>query len=282
VPGENPTRALAPATGFLSTAADLARFYASLAPNARRSVLAVESRREMTRRLWRDTQASAERWYGLGTISGTLVDWDWFGHSGGFQGYVTRTVALPEQELAVSVLTNAADGSAHAWLDGALYILRGYARHGAPSRTTAGWGGRWWSLWGAVDLLPAAHRVLVANPAQTDPFLDASEIEVEAGRRRGRTHGDRGRTHGDPTAADGDGQGRVAHGRIALATGYASHGEASRLVHDAEGRATEFWLAGWKLLPEGRVVRELAGRYGRARNADGRSRASARSRSSTS
>jgi hypothetical protein len=54
------------------------------------------------------------------------------------------------------------------------------------------------------------------------------------------------------------------------------------LVHDAEGRATEFWLAGWKLLPEARVARELAGRYGRARHADGRSAARARSRSSTS
>jgi D-alanyl-D-alanine carboxypeptidase len=275
VPGENPTRALAAATGFLSTAADLARFYASLAPNARRSVLSVESRREMTRRLWRDTQASAERWYGLGTISGTLGDWEWFGHSGGFQGYVTRTVALPVHELAVSVLTNAADGSAHAWVDGAVHVLRGYAQHGAPSRATAGWGGRWWSLWGAVDLLPAAHRVLVANPAQTDPFLDASEIEpLPAGRRA--------RGNGGSTAAGGPGPGRLAHGRIALATGYASHGEPSCLVRDAEGRATEFWLAGWKLLPEARVARELTGRYGRARRAEGRSAASARSRSSTS
>ena len=250
VPGANPTRALAAATGFLSTAADLARFYAGLAPDTRRSVLTTESRREMTRRLWRDTQASAERWYGLGPISGTLGDWDWFGHSGGFQGYITRTVAVPERALVVSVLTNAADGLAHAWVDGALHILRGYRRHGAPTRRTATWNGRWWSLWGAVDLLPASGRVLVVNPAQPDPFLDASEIVVEKRPRPSRS--------GNGAGAD---DGRTAHGRIVQATGFAGHGEPARLVHDARGRPTEFWMAGGKLLAEARIARELTARY---------------------
>ena len=47
----------------------------------------------MIRRHWRDPHASVEGYYGLGIMSGTLGDWDWFGHSGGFQGYVTRTAA---------------------------------------------------------------------------------------------------------------------------------------------------------------------------------------------
>src|SRR4029453_11138418 len=102
---------------LVGKAANLAPFYAALAPDAKRSVLSVASRREMVRRLWRDTQLAAERWYGLGTISGTLGDWDWFGPSGGFQGYIPRTACVPAQQLAVSVLTNAADGAAHAWLD---------------------------------------------------------------------------------------------------------------------------------------------------------------------
>ena len=213
-------------------------------------MLAVESRREMRRRLWRDTQASTERWYGLGTISGSLGDWEWFGHSGGFQGYITRTVAVPEQALAVSVLTNAADGLAHVWVDGALHILRGYQRHGAPTRLTAPWNGRWWSLWGAVDLLPATGRVLVVNPGQADPFLDASEIVVGQSRRPRRSGNGRGVDEGS-----------TVHGRIVQATGFAGHGEPVRLVHDARGRPTEFWLAGGKLLAEARVARELTARY---------------------
>ena len=57
IPGDNATRALAPATGLISTAGDLARFYASLDPAARRSVLTAASRREMIRRQWHDPHA---------------------------------------------------------------------------------------------------------------------------------------------------------------------------------------------------------------------------------
>jgi D-alanyl-D-alanine carboxypeptidase len=249
LPVENPTHALASATGFVSTAADLARFFGSLSPEAKKSVLSVASRREMARRQWREPHSSVERWYGLGTISGTLgagtgagtgaTGWDWFGHSGGFQGTVTRTVVVPTRDLAVSVLTNATDGQAHVWLDGALHVLQAFERQGGPSRRTAAWAGRWWGLWGAFDLLPMAHKVLVANPSLPNPLMDASELE--------------------PTGRSRDG---VATARIALANGYGAHGEPARLVHDARGRATEFWLAGNCLRPEAKVVKELETRYG--------------------
>jgi D-alanyl-D-alanine carboxypeptidase len=238
IPGDNPTHALAPATGFVSSAADLARFFASLSPTAKKSVLDCASRREMTRRLWRDPHSSLERWYGLGTISGTLVDWSWFGHSGGFQGTITRTVCIPAQELAVSVLTNATDGASHTWLDGTLHLLRAFARHGAPSRKTSAWSGRWWSLWGAVDLLATRERVLVANPLLANPVLDASEIEVTGRDRNG-----------------------TASGHVALAGGFANHGEPVRLLFDGRGKAKEFWLSGGKMLPQAKVERELFARY---------------------
>ena len=157
-PATTATHALAAATGFVSTAADLARFFASLSPTARKSVLSVASRREMIRRHWRDPHSSLERWYGLGTICGNARRLVWFGHSGGFQGTITRTVCVPAQELAVSVLTNATDGAAHAWLDGTLHMLRAFARTARRRGSTAAWSGRWWSLWGAVDLLPIRAR----------------------------------------------------------------------------------------------------------------------------
>ncbi len=234
IPADNPTHALAAATGFVSTAADLARFFASLAPDAKTSVLSAASRREMGRRQWQDPHSSLARWYGLGTICGSLGDWDWCGHSGGFQGTITRTVSVPAQGLTLSVLTNAADGLSHVWLDGALQVLRAYRKHGAPARATAAWKGRWWSLWGAFDLLPVGgHKVLLANPGLPNPLLDAAELAVAA---RGA-------------------------GRVELAGGFAHHGEPVRLVHDARGRATEFWLGGGKLLPEARIRKELQRKY---------------------
>jgi len=237
IPGDNPTHALAAATGFVSTAADLARFFNQLSPRARGSVISAASRREMIRRQWRDPHSSLERYYGLGIISGTLADWDWFGHSGGFQGYITRTATLQAQDLTVSVLTNSADGLAHPWLDGMVQILRGFEKHGAPPRKLAAWTGRWWSLWGAVDLLPVGDRVFVATPAFLNPLMDASELAVTG---RGR-------------------------GRIALAGGFASHAEPARLVRGGRGRVTELWLGGVRLLPEAKVAREMAARYEKPR-----------------
>jgi len=51
-PGDQPTHALGPATGFVSTAADLAMFFGQLSPNAHTSVLSVASRRELSRPQW--------------------------------------------------------------------------------------------------------------------------------------------------------------------------------------------------------------------------------------
>jgi hypothetical protein len=92
---------------------------------------------------------------------------------------------LPEQELAVSVLTNANDGFAHFWLEGAIHILRAFAQNGAPLRNVSGWTGRCWTLWGAIDLVPMGKKVLVASSAYFNPFMDASELEIrgcDAGR----------------------------------------------------------------------------------------------------
>jgi hypothetical protein len=67
-----------------------------------------------------------------------------------------------------------------------------------------------------------------------NPLLDASEIAV--------------------TGPDA--------GRIRLAGGFANHGEAARLVRDADGRVCEVRLGGSRLLPEAGVARELVERYG--------------------
>ena len=235
IPGENPTLALAAATGFVSTAADLARFFAQLDPDAKRSVLSPASRREMTRRQWRLPHASFERHYGLGIIAGSVGDWDWFGHSGGFQGYITRTAVLPGRGLALSVLTNAVDGLADLWIEGAIHILQAFSRHGAPSARVRDWTGRWWNLWGAVDLVPMGEKVVVAMPALGNPLLDASELAI-AGRDRGR---------------------------IALAGGFGSHGERAERTRTAGGKPAELWLGGTCFVPEARLVAEAARRYGR-------------------
>ena len=66
--------------------------------------------------------------------------------------------------------------------------------------------------WGALDLLPAGNRVLVAAPGFLNPVMDAAEIEVTG----------------------------PNDGRVALAAGYDGYGEPVRLVRDETGAPIEF------------------------------------------
>jgi CubicO group peptidase (beta-lactamase class C family) len=237
IPGDNGLNAITPAGGFVSTAADLARFFAQLAPNARRGVLSGGSRREMTRKHWRNPHSSLEQYYGLGIVSGTASGWDWFGHSGGLHGYISRTCVIPACHVTISILTNSTDGWGGFWIDSAMHIMRAFAARGAPKRRVRDWTGRWWSPWGAVDLVPMGNAVLVGNPHVFSPFMDATEIEV--------------------TGRD--------TGRISLAGGYGSHGEAVRRTRNKAGKVTEIWFAGGKVRPEKAVAAEMERRYGRSK-----------------
>ncbi len=234
IPGENSTNALAAATGFVSTARDLARFFAQLDPAAKNSVLSVTSRREMIRPQWRYPHTTVERYYGLGVSSGKTAEWDWFGHSGSFQGFIGRTAALTDRGLAASLLTNAVDGPAGPWLEGVINILACFAKHGAPSHKVCDWTGRWWSLWGAADLVPMGEKVMVAVPSLPNPFTEASEISV----------------------SDKD------NGRFTAAAGTARYGETVRRVRRADGTVGEIWFGGTRLVSEAEAAAELKARYG--------------------
>jgi CubicO group peptidase (beta-lactamase class C family) len=233
IPGDNSAHAMASAAGFVSTAADTARFFAQLAPLAKPSVLSAESRREMTRKQWRIPQVIEEAYYGFGLMSGQTAGWDWFGHGGGFQGYISKTCVIPACEVSITILTNSIDGWAAFWANGAMHILRAFRMHGAPNRRVRDWSGRWWTLWGAVDLVPMGNRVMAGNPHLINPFLDAAEIEV-TGRDKGR---------------------------IASAAGYASHGEGVRRSRNKAGHVTDIWLAGANVKREKALAAEMERRY---------------------
>ena len=234
IPGDNPTHAIAAAGGFVATAADLVRFFGALSPNAEPGLLSAASRREMTRRHWRDQDTRIERYYGLGTMSGPPGPWAWFGHGGAFQGFITRTAVVPERDLAIAVLTNAIDGPAHFWVEGILHILERFAQEGAPAPEVRDWTGRWWSLWIPTDLVPMGRKVVAALPGTFTPFVEGSEIEVLGPDR----------------------------GRIARAPGFLSPGEPVRRVRGADGAVREVWLGGGKLVAEEAMREELETRYG--------------------
>jgi Beta-lactamase len=232
-PGDYTGNAITPAGGFVATASDLCRYFAQLSPRADRSVLSVSSRREMTRRHWRNAHADGEEYYGLGIISGALKGWEWFGHGGGLPGYISRTVVLPEQDLTISILTNNSNGWAGPWVDGAIHILREFSGRGPPRRQVRDWTGRWWGSEGPGDYLPLGNKVIVADPQLWNPFLNATEIEVTG---RGK-------------------------GRVSLDNGYGNQGEAVLRRRDKSGKVSEINFAGYKVLPEAAIAAEMRKRY---------------------
>lgn len=233
VPGDNLTHALAPATGFISTASDIARFFGSLDPDAKTSVLASASRREMTRTLWSDRDGGLNLHYGLGIMSGKIGSWDWFGHGGAFQSCLSNTLVFPGRSLSVTVLSNAMDGMARPWSEGIATILERFEEGGAPSARTRDWCGRWWNLWGTVDLVPMKDRVLVAESDATQPLAHAPEITVK-GRDRGV---------------------------ITKAGGLENVGEPASLARDAKGRVGFVHLGGSRFQSESRLAADLRRRY---------------------
>ncbi|OGB08111.1 MAG: serine hydrolase [Burkholderiales bacterium RIFCSPHIGHO2_12_FULL_65_48] len=248
VPGDNVCDAMAPAAGFVSTASDVARFFSQLAPDSKHSILSPASRREMAQRRWRDPCNVFESHYGLGTMLSAPGPREWMGHTGGLQGFLSRTARYPALDLTVTALTNAQDGLSTEWVDGIASILFAFQQHGAPAKKEAAWAGRWWSLWGATDLVPMGKLVCQVVPAMFVPFNAATTELAITGRDTGV---------------------------VQKASAYASPGQAVRRVRDAHGVPTELWVGGSKFVPKDAMLAEATQRYRKSKTRPGRSATSA-------
>lgn len=216
IDGHQPTFALAAATGFVSTAGDLAKFFASLDPASQKSILSPASRREMVRRHWQVPHSSEPRYYGLGTMLMDAGGHALIGHGGSFPGFISRSATIPDWGISLSVVTNSVDGPANAWLEGIVSIMNRFNLHGAPTERVADWASRWWTLWTAIDLVPMGDKVFVANPGAPKPFTDEAELEISG----------------------------PAEGLIVLANGFGSHGEPVKRSFDAAGKLDRLFLGG--------------------------------------
>jgi D-alanyl-D-alanine carboxypeptidase len=237
IPADNACQAMAPAAGFVSTASDMATFFAQLSPAADHSILSAESRREMVRRRWQDTGSAESSHYGLGMMSGGQGKKEWFGHSGGFQGVVSRTAHFPATGITLSALCNANDGMAWPWLDGVYSILSTFRENGAPSLRVRDWGGRWWSHWGEYDLVPVGDKVLGISPAATTPMHDfVDEFRIE----------------------DTD------HGLTVKGSAYNRPGEALVRIRDKAGKVIGIRNGGTLMSDRATIQKEISTRYTRA------------------
>lgn len=179
------TAALAPATGFASTAEDVVRYLAAHRIGSG-ELLSDSAKRLQQRRGWASTP-SGSRDYGLGLILEKVSGRSVLGHSGGYPGHITRSFLDPADGIAVSILTNAIDGPAFELSTGVLALidaaLRSPARRSlraAPAALgeTGAFEGRFAGAWGVVDVVRLGERLVMTSPGGPDPITDVDVLEV--------------------------------------------------------------------------------------------------------
>ena len=170
--------AMAPATGFSSTAADLVRFYrAHLFGDA--VLLEDSDKREMQRVQFKDGDYEWGLGFGLNEIGGLK----YAGHGGRYPGFITFSGVNQERKLIIVVLTNAVDGPARDLFEGISNLLKlaldqpeRFEGDAAPDPAELdAVSGFYRSLWGFDGYGPIGGRLVGINPALKDP---AAELDV--------------------------------------------------------------------------------------------------------
>jgi CubicO group peptidase (beta-lactamase class C family) len=229
------TGALDAATGFTSTAADLARWGAAHLPGDERLLGAAWQRRMRRPGFDVDEHDADAGRYGLGFELRTVHGRRTFGHGGGYPGHATRLTVLPEERLSVAVCTNAVDGPARPLADGlvALAVLAAGEPDGAPVDATVDrYCGRYATLFGVEDVVRLGRRLLVLDPAADDPAAAYVALEPD----------------GPHTF------------RVVRTPGYGSYGERVRFTLDDDGRVASVRLGGVTCWPVEHMEAFVAGR----------------------
>lgn len=169
------TGALAPATGFYSTAKDLVTYFSAHFHGDDR-LLRDDSKRVMQQVLW-DTGRGRTRYsHGLAIVK--IGDRTMIGHSGGYPGHITLSIADPLDRIAVSVFTNAIDGPAEPLAHAAVKLIDLACARPRPDAGLHRFTGRFASLWGVVDVALLGGHLYLVNPTQSDPVEDIIELEA--------------------------------------------------------------------------------------------------------
>jgi CubicO group peptidase (beta-lactamase class C family) len=204
------TGALAPATGVCSTAEDMVRFAAGHYLGDTR-LLSDASKRRMQRAEWAGVRPDED--YGLGLIVTTIDGRRTVGHSGGFPGYITRTLWDPTDRFAVSVLTNAIDGPASSLASAVVRLIDLAAKvplapgTGDVAADLDRFTGRFANLWGLMDVVRLGGRLYAVDPTGADPTASPVHLTPEDGSTLriggGTGYGSPGETFRYTWAADG-------------------------------------------------------------------------------
>ena len=216
------TGALASATGFYSTAADLCR-YAAGHFFGNETLLSDAAKREMQQPYWEVAQTDMH--YGLGFAIHEIGGRRFVGHGGGFPGHATMTLFDPSDRLVVVALTNEVSGPAgmlaHGILTTIAFALQQKSATEGSASARERFAGRFANIWGVTDVAAFGDALVSLHPESDDPVKLVTKLAVEDERTL----------------------------RATETNGMAAPGEAVRYVRDATGHVAKVIMGGTSAYP---------------------------------
>jgi len=176
------TKSMSAATGFYSTAADICQYFSAQFVGTGK-LLDDESKKEMQRvqwHAWTPGQDNHED-YGLGIEIEHLDSRRTIGHGGGFPGHITKSIADPDSELVVVVLTNCLGGPASSISKSIFHILDYFQNNTStrkPKHDLSKFEGIYMSLWSTTYIVVTGDKVVSIYPnTWWKPFGGTEELE---------------------------------------------------------------------------------------------------------
>lgn len=169
------TGALAPATGFYSTAEDLCRYFTAHMIGSG-ELLSDVSKREMQRIQWNVPHSENNVSYGLGFEVEQVGDHRMIGHGGGFPGYLTSSAFDPEDGLVVVVLANSLGLRVGAIKKGIISVLD-YLGGDEPKESLLKYEGRFTDLWSTSQIVVKGDTIVSIYPDGWWPFYTTEELQ---------------------------------------------------------------------------------------------------------
>jgi CubicO group peptidase (beta-lactamase class C family) len=173
------TKAMAAATGFYSTAKDLAVYFsAHLAGNGK--LLDDESKKQMQKMEWQAENTHAKDGYGLGFEFESSAGRKLVGHGGGFPGFITRSYLDPKDGLAVIVLTNC-NGSWTGYYAKSIFKVIDFFKAAAAKPKWEKFEGRYSDLWWDAQITAKDEQLIASNADSWEPFENPAELTHVSG-----------------------------------------------------------------------------------------------------
>ncbi len=170
------THAMAAATGFCSTAADLVTYFSAHMVGSDK-LLSDVSKREMQHGLWNATGRIDNESYGLGIGVTTRKGRTLIGHGGGFPGFMTQSYFDPKDKLVVVVLTNA-NGTWPMAMAKALFDIIDELGDEQPKVEHLKYEGRFVSLHGMCEIIANCKGLRAIYPNSWWPLDTVDTLEV--------------------------------------------------------------------------------------------------------